>query len=145
MAEQTQGTITIDAPPSAVMSVLSDYEAYPEWATGMKKAEILEKDEQGRAAKVRFEVSMVGLSGWYILAYDYAPDDGGISWTFVEGSPLKDLQGTYELKPEDGGTHVTYAAAVDPGVPMIGFMRRKVEKAVIDTALKGLKKRVESL
>lgn len=145
MAEQTQGTISIEAPPPAVMAVLSDYESYPEWATGMRKAEIQEKDDQGRGARVRFEVSMVGLSGWYILEYDYTPDDGGLSWSFVEGSPLKDLSGIYELKPDGSGTHVTYRASVDPGVPMIGFMKRKVEKTVIDTALKGLKKRVESL
>jgi hypothetical protein len=34
---------------------------------------------------------------------------------------------------------------VEPGIPMIGFMKRKMEKQVIDIALKGLKKRVESL
>ena len=30
-------------------------------------------------------------------------------------------------------------------IPMIGMLRRKAEKVIIDTALKGLKKRVESL
>src|SRR5919109_854260 len=104
MAEQTQGTITIDAPPADVMGVLSDYESYPQWATGMRKAQILESDDAGRASRVRFEVSMVGLSGWYILAYEYMPDDAGLSWSFVEGSPLKDLTGTYALKPQGSGT-----------------------------------------
>ena len=32
MAEHAEGTITIDAPPSDVMDVITDYEAYPEWA-----------------------------------------------------------------------------------------------------------------
>ena len=144
MADKTEGTITIDAEPKAVMAVIADFEAYPRWAQGMKKAEILETDAEGRGSKVRFEVSLLGLSGWYILSYDYKPDDQGVSWTFVEGSPMRNLEGTYELRPEGDGTFVTYRATVDAGIPMVGFMKRKVEKIAIDTALKGLKKQVES-
>ena len=87
---------------------------------------------------------MMGLSGWYALNYAYNGDKG-ISWTFVDGSPIKSLEGEYELSPAGGSTGVVYRASVEPGIPMIGFMRRKMEKQVIDIALKGLKKRVESL
>ncbi|MFC7587576.1 hypothetical protein ACFQYP_30740 [Nonomuraea antimicrobica] len=38
---------------------------------------------------------------------------------------------------------MTYELAVDLSVPMIGLIRRKAEKVIVDTALKGLKKRVE--
>jgi hypothetical protein len=41
-------------------------------------------------------------------------------------------------------TTVTYTLSVDLAVPMIGMLRRKAEKIIIDTALKGLKRRVES-
>ncbi len=39
---------------------------------------------------------------------------------------------------------MTYSLAVDLNIPMIGMLRRKAEKVIIDTALKGLKRRVES-
>ena len=39
---------------------------------------------------------------------------------------------------------MTYRLAVDVSIPMIGMLKRKAEKVIIDTALKGLKKRVES-
>jgi carbon monoxide dehydrogenase subunit G len=145
MADRTEGTIGIDAPPGEVLAVIADFEAYPEWATGVRTTEVQEADEQGRGKKVRFEVSAVGLSGWYVLNYEYMPSDAGITWTFQEGSPIKDLSGEYLLEPDGDGTHVTYRATVDPGIPMIGFMKRKVEGMIIGTALKGLKKRVESL
>jgi hypothetical protein len=59
---------------------------------------------------------------------------------------LKGMDGTYELGPRsDGGTEVTYRLAVEISIPMIGMLKRKAEKVIIDTALKGLKKRVESL
>ena len=59
---------------------------------------------------------------------------------------LKAMDGAYELDGRaDGSTEVTYRLAVDISVPMIGMLKRKAEKVIIDTALKGLKKRVESL
>jgi ribosome-associated toxin RatA of RatAB toxin-antitoxin module len=145
MAERTKGETDIAADAGAVMNVIADFEKYPEWASGVKKTEILERDSDGRGKKVRFEVSMMGLSGWYVLTYTFEPDDKGISWTFVEGSPIKNLEGEYSLGGEKGSTHVVYRASVEPGIPMIGFMKRKMEQQVIDIALKGLKKRVESL
>ena len=145
MAERTEGKTTIAAEPKAVMDVIADFEAYPEWASGVKKAEIKERDKDGRGKQVRFEVSLVGLSGWYELTYTYKPDDAGISWTFVDGSPIKDLEGEYTLTDKGGSTEVLYQASVEPGIPMIGFMKRKIAGQVIDIALKGLKKRVESL
>src|SRR5205823_13446291 len=145
MAERTEGKTTIAAEPAAVMAVIADFEAYPEWASGVKKVDIKDRDEQGRGHQVRFEVSLVGLSGWYELTYDYKPEDAGVSWTFVDGSPIKNLQGEYSLSGKGGSTEVVYHAIVEPGIPMIGFMKRKIEGQVIDIALKGLKKRVESL
>ncbi|MFC7107281.1 hypothetical protein ACFQ0B_64275 [Nonomuraea thailandensis] len=38
---------------------------------------------------------------------------------------------------------MTYELTVDLSVPMIGLIKRKAEKVIVDTALKGLKKRVE--
>jgi hypothetical protein len=38
---------------------------------------------------------------------------------------------------------VTYQLVVDVKMPLLGMMKRKAEKVIIDTALKELKKRVE--
>ncbi|MET9499574.1 cyclase, partial [Streptomyces sp. NPDC006552] len=42
------------------------------------------------------------------------------------------------------GTEVTYSLTVDVKIPMLGMIKRKAEKVIIDRALAGLKKRVES-
>jgi hypothetical protein len=59
-------------------------------------------------------------------------------------SRTKSQDGSYILAETDGGTEVTYELAVDLNIPMLGMFKRKAEKVIIDTALKGLKKRVES-
>ena len=143
MAEQTTSSIVIDAAPAAVMGVIADFEAYPSWAQGVKKAEPV--DAGKRPDQVYFELDASPIKDAYTLAYDWDGDDG-VSWSLVEGKMLKAMDGAYLLEDRgDGSTEVTYRLAVDISIPMIGMLKRKAEKVIIDTALKGLKKRVESL
>ena len=144
MAEQTTSSIVIDAGPSAVMAVISDFESYPEWAQGVKKAEVVKDGSNGRAEQVYFELDASPIKDAYTLSYDWDGDEA-VRWTLVEGRMLKALDGADELADRGGSTEVTYRLAVDISIPMIGMLKRKAEKVIIDTALKGLKKRVESL
>jgi ribosome-associated toxin RatA of RatAB toxin-antitoxin module len=144
MADQTTSSIVIDAPAAEVMAVIADFPAYPEWAQGMKQAEVVEEGADGRAEKVHFELEATPIKDSYTLSYDWK-GDSSVTWTLVEGRMLKSMEGAYLLRPSGAGTEVTYRLAVEVSIPMIGMLRRKAEKVIIDTALKGLKKRVESL
>lgn len=126
------------------MAVIADFPAYPEWAGQVKKAEVLETGADGRASRVRFVLDAGVISDEYVLGYDW-DDDAGVSWRMVDaGKMLSGLTGSYRLAENGGGTEVTYDLAVDLKVPMIGMIKRKAEKVIVDTALKGLKRRVES-
>ena len=144
MAEQTTSSIIVDATPAQVMAVIADFTAYPEWAQGMKQAEVIEEGSDGRAEQVHFELEAAPIKDSYTLAYDWQ-GDSAVKWNLVEGRMLKAMEGAYELRPSGDGTEVTYRLAVEVSIPMIGMLRRKAEKVIIDTALKGLKKRVEAL
>jgi ribosome-associated toxin RatA of RatAB toxin-antitoxin module len=144
MAEQTTSSIVIDAPAAEVMAVIADFPAYPEWAQGMKQADVVEQGAGGRADRVHFELEATPIKDSYTLAYDWQ-GDSSVTWRLVEGKMLKAMEGAYVLRPAGAGTEVTYRLSVDLSIPMIGMLRRKAEKVIIDTALKGLKKRVESL
>jgi ribosome-associated toxin RatA of RatAB toxin-antitoxin module len=144
MAEQTTSSIIVDATPAEVMAVIADFPAYPEWAQGMKQAEVVEEGPDGRAEQVHFELEAAPIKDSYTLAYDWQ-GDSAVKWNLVEGRMLKAMEGAYELRPSGDGTEVTYRLAVEVSIPMIGMLRRKAEKVIIDTALKGLKKRVEAL
>ena len=145
MAEQTTSSIVISADADAIMAVIADFESYPVWAQGVKKAEPVEEQSDGRAEQVYFELDASPIKDAYTLAYDWKGDES-VTWSLVEGKMLKAMDGAYELEDRgDGSTEVTYRLAVDIAIPMIGMLKRKAEKVIIDTALKGLKKRVESL
>ncbi|MDP3968400.1 MAG: SRPBCC family protein [Nocardioides sp.] len=145
MADQTTSTIVVAAEPAAVMAVIADFDAYPAWAQGVKTADVVEDGPGGRPRRVYFELDAAPIKDAYTLAYTW-DGDREVTWTLAEGKMLKSMDGAYELEElGDGRTEVTYRLAVDIAIPMIGMLRRKAEKVIIDTALKGLKKRVESL
>ncbi|MFI6497303.1 SRPBCC family protein [Nonomuraea typhae] len=144
MADRTTSSITIAAPRDAVLAVIADLPAYPEWAGAVKSAEVLTTDGEGRPDRVRFVLDAGVISDAYTLAYAWN-GDSAVSWQVAEqGKMISELTGSYLLADAGGGTEVTYELVVDLKVPMIGMIKRKAEKVIVDTALKGLKKRVES-
>jgi ribosome-associated toxin RatA of RatAB toxin-antitoxin module len=144
MAEQTTSSIVVNAEPADVMAVIADFDAYPRWAQGVKTADVVKEGAAGRPLQVYFELDASPIKDQYTLEYDW-DGDRAVRWWLVQGKMLKAMDGAYELDGRgDGTTEVTYRLAVDISIPMIGMLKRKAEKVIIDTALKGLKKRVES-
>ena len=146
MADRTESSIVVDAAPGQVLDVIADFDAYPEWTGAVRRAEVLEEGENGRPRLVRFVLDAGALRDTYTLAYtwDVAEDGTGtVSWTLVEAGILKAMDGAYRLRAQGAGTEVTYMLSVEVKMPMLGMLRRKAEKTIIDTALKELKKRAE--
>ena len=145
MAEQTESSIVIDASPEAVMEVIADLEAYPDWSDGITSVEVLAAGKDGRPSKARFHLSSGPIKDTYELDYTWKGDES-VRWTLAKGDMLTMMDGSYTLTDNgDGSTTVGYRLAVDVKIPMIGMIKRKAEKVIVDTALKGLRKRVESV
>jgi ribosome-associated toxin RatA of RatAB toxin-antitoxin module len=142
MADQSTQSITIDAPAADVMAVIADFASYPEWVAAAKSAEVLETGDDGRGRRVRFVLDAGAIKDDYELDYTW-DDDRSVSWTLVSSQLMKRQDGSYTLDESDGRTEVTYAITIDTKMPLLGMMKRKAEKVILDTALKELKKRVE--
>jgi len=151
MADRTESNIVVAAAPGAILDVIADFDRYTEWAHEVKKAILISEDGDGWADQVEFTLSAGAIKDTYVLEYDWdvAEDGTGVvSWTLVSGQVLKAMNGSYTLEDttlQDGskGTAVTYRLSVEVKIPMLGILKRKAEKVIIDTALKELKKRVE--
>ncbi len=145
MAEQTTSSIVIDADPATIMGVIGDFGSYPGWAKGVRRAEVVSEFPDGWAERVFFSLDVPPIRDEYTLEYAW---DGHneVSWWLVEGKILTHMDGTYLLQDlGDGSTEVTYRLALDLAIPLIGMIKRKGEKMIIDAALKGLKQQAESL
>jgi polyketide cyclase/dehydrase/lipid transport protein len=141
----TSSRIMIAAPRAGVMAVIADFAAYPQWASAVRAAETLGQEAGGRARRVRFSLDAGIVKDSYVLGYDWN-GDAGVRWQLAEpGSVISGMSGGYALAERAGETEVTYELAVDVRVPMPGLLKRRAEKTIIDTALKGLKNRAERL
>ncbi|EBP4943440.1 SRPBCC family protein [Salmonella enterica] len=147
MADRTESSIDIAATPGEVLDVIADFDSYPEWATEVKKVNVLTEEGDGWADQVQFTLDAGAIKDTYVLDYEWDVHQDGtgvVSWSLVEATVLKAMNGSYTLAARGAdGTTVTYRLAVDVKVPMLGMLKRKAEKVIIDTALKELKKRVE--
>ncbi len=143
MADQSTQSITVDAPAADVMAVIADFPAYPQWVAAAKQVDVLETGADGRARRVHFVLDAGAVKDDYVLEYTW-DDDRQVSWHLVQGQMQKRQEGSYTLSESASGTtDVTYAIAIDLSIPMLGMIKRKAEKVILDTALKELKKRVE--
>ena len=142
MAEQSTQSIVIEAPASDVMAVIADFPSYPQWVAAAKKVEVEEMGDDGRARRVHFVLDAGAVKDDYVLEYTWE-GDRAVSWELVQGQMQKRQDGSYTLAEQDGRTEVTYSIAIDLSIPMLGMIKRKAEKVILDTALKELKKRVE--
>ena len=145
MAEQTESSISISATPAQIMDVIADLPAYPQWSDGITSVTVLSKyEDDDRPADARFSLASGPIKDTYELEYDW---DGNrkVTWTLTTAEMLTAMDGEYELTDSGNGmTTVYYRLQVDVKIPMIGMLKRKAEKVIVDTALKGLKVRVES-
>ena len=148
MADSTRSSTVVDASPGDVLDIIADLEAYPEWAKEIRQVEILTEDGDGWPDTASFSLDAGPIQDTYTLDYtwDVAEDGQGVaSWTLVEATMLKAMDGSYTLSATaDGGTEVVYELTVDLKVPMLGMLKRKAEEVIVDTALRDLKKRAEA-
>src|ERR1035437_3963519 len=156
MADRTESSTVINAAPGAVLDVIADFDSYPEWAGEVRKVAVISEDGDGWADQVEFTLDAGAIKATYVLEYDWdvAEDGTGVvSWTLVSALVLKAMNGSYTLEdttpvdtaPQNGGcgTAVRYRLSVDVKIPMLGILKRKAEKVIIETALEELKRRVE--
>ena len=143
MADDAHEQIEMAATPARCFELATDFEAYPEWTGAIKTVEITKPGSNGRAEQVKFMMDAGMLKDTYELVYTWAKDGKSVSWDLVSGSLQRSQHGSYLLHPVSGGTEVTYSLSIEPTIPLIGPLRRKAERSILDTALKQLRKRVE--
>jgi hypothetical protein len=145
MADKTRSTLVIKAPAQVVMAVIADFAAYPDWASGVRAAQVLSSGPDGRPEQVRFTLDAGPIRDSYVLSYSWTGDKN-VRWELAErGSTISELTGAYLLEEAGGETTVTYELEVGLAIPMPGILKRQAEKTIVGTALKGLRDRAERI
>ena len=143
MFEKSSSTIVIEAALADVQAALFDIATYPEWLTSIKKADILEKDDQGRAIKAKLSIDAGMMKDRVTLDYDWSAAPASLSFSMDEADLLTQMDGTYLIKAlDEDSTQVTYELTVAVSLPVPEMMITKAQQQTIDAALKELAARV---
>lgn len=147
MVDQATERTTIMASPERCFEAATDFEQYPRWARDVKQASIVARDRDGRAVDVEYQVTAMGRSTTYTLRYFYGTDPLRLAWRLQRGDATSRLDGEYTFVPVPGETDTTdvsYQLAVELSIPLPGFVKRRAESRIMNTALAELKAYVEA-
>ena len=143
MSEKSSSTIVIDAPLADVQAALFDIATYPEWLTSIKKADVLERDDQGRAIKAKLAIDAGMMKDRVTLDYDWSAAPASLSFSMDDADLLTQMDGTYFIKAlDEDSTQVTYELTVAVSLSVPSMIITKAQQQTIDAALKELAARV---
>ena len=142
MAERASQETVVAAPAERIMDIITDFEAYPDWAEAVRDIEIRATDEDGRPERVWFHLDAKVMEIEYVLEYEYADD--ALRWHLVEGDQFRKLDGEYLLIPDGDHTRVRYTLEADLAMSLPGFLKKRAAKQILETGLGELKRRAES-
>jgi uncharacterized protein YndB with AHSA1/START domain len=142
VAVRTSREIVIEAPPEAIMDALADVEALPSYASGYKRAEVLDRYEDNRPHHVRIAVKVLGILDEEVLEYRWGPD--WLVWDAERTTQQYAQHVEYTLRPDHTGmsTVVRVDITVEPDSLIPEFLIKRAGKTLIDAATDGLRKRV---
>ena len=135
-----EATATIDAPPEAVWTVLTDAPAWPDWNSGVTSVE--GRIGAGEKITIRTEVSPGRAFPVTVTALEPPR-----RMVFSGGMPLGLFRGvrTYTLTPADGGA-TAFRMREEYSGPLLGLIWKSMPdlQPAFDRFADGLKQRVES-
>jgi ribosome-associated toxin RatA of RatAB toxin-antitoxin module len=140
-------TVEIDAPRERCYEIAADVDNSPKWQGTLEEVEVIEHDDQGRAALVYTVSDAMVKKVKSEVRFSYNPP-GGLTWEQEKGE-AKWLTGYWDFDELEGGrTRATYGLRTDPG-RVLGLLLRgpvegKVKELLTKSAAEGLKSEAEA-
>jgi coenzyme Q-binding protein COQ10 len=115
--------LVIGCTPDRLFDVIVDYPRYPEFVPGIKACRVLPGKGDRR---VEYELDLGLKRITYVLLHvELRPVR--VTWSLVSGDSLKVSNGSWELRPDGGGTLARYSVDIQIAKPML------IPQGVIDT------------
>ena len=140
------GSVCVDAPPTAVWNVLSDFHNVDRWAGNVTRVIDIGHRPRGLGAARHCEVRGVGSMDEHVVEWD---EGKGLGYSVSALGPIAGATSRWRLEPADGDrTRVELTLGYDMRLGPLGTaLQRAVVQRVLDRrlpqALRALKRYVE--
>lgn len=135
-------SVEIAATPAQCFAVLLDFERYPEWASAISQARILERDAEGVGRRVEFHLDARVRTIRYVLEYAYKKPSQ-LTWKSIDGD-VESVTGAYRLRKLDAArTEATCRQEIVLGFWLPGPLRRLAERTALTQSVHEFRDAVE--
>ena len=138
-------TVEVAAPAAAIMAIVADFEAYPQWNEEVTGAWVLARFDDGRPSQLRLDTKVQGMEGTYIQAV-YYPGENQIQTVMQQGNLFSKQEQLFAVVDMGPTSLLTVDMDVEvsmPGVP--SMMVKKVANDALEHLAGNLKTRAEQL
>ena len=138
-------TVEVNAEAAAILAIVADFEAYPQWNDEVKGVYILARYNDGRPSQLRIDTEIQGQPGTFIHAV-YYPGPSQIQTVMQQGELFSKQHQLFSVVGMGPSSLLTVDLDVDtsiPGVPAV--MVKKIVNDALDHLAGNLKARAEQL
>lgn len=138
-------TVEVDADEAAILAIVADFEAYPQWNEEVQGCWILHRYDDGRPSQLRLDTLIQGNPGTYIQAV-YYPAPNQIQTVMQQGDHFAkqhQLFSVVGMGPKS--SLLTVDLDVETTFPVPAVMVKKVANDALEHLAGNLKTRAEQL
>ncbi|QNJ93668.1 cyclase [Mycolicibacterium fluoranthenivorans] len=138
-------TEEVTARAAAIMAIVADFEAYPQWNEEITGLWILARYEDGRPSQLRMDTKIQGMDSSFIQAV-YYPAEFQIQTVMQQGDIFSKQEQLFSVVDMGATALLTVDMDVEvsmPGVPSL--MVKKIANDALEHLAGNLKKRAEEL
>ncbi|MCB0926370.1 MAG: SRPBCC family protein [Mycolicibacterium insubricum] len=136
-------TVEVAADAALILSIVADFEAYPEWNDEVTGIWVLHRYNDGRPSQLRLDMKVSGFEGSFIQAV-YYPGESQIQTVMQQGDLFSKQEQLFSVVAMGPASLLTVDMDVEtsmPGVP--AMMVKKLANDVLDHLADALKSRAE--
>ncbi|GLP73025.1 cyclase [Mycobacterium antarcticum] len=136
-------TVEVGASAEAIMAIVADFEAYPQWNEEVKGCWILARYDDGRPSQLRLDTSVQGMDGTYIQAV-YYPGENQIQTVMQQGDLFSKQEQRFAVVAMGPTSLLTVDLDVELSMPVPAMMVKKVVNDALEHLAGNLKTRAET-
>ena len=137
-------TVEVGADAAAILGIVSDFEAYPQWNDEVKAVYILARYNDGRPSQLRVDTEIAGNAGTYIQAV-YYPSPMQIQTVMQQGELFSKQEQLFSVVEMGASSLLTVDLDVETTFPMPNVMMKKIINDALEHLANNLKGRAEHL
>lgn len=137
-------TVEVAAPPQVIVSIVTNYEAYPEWNKEITSVDILQRLPDGRPQIVRLKVETSGMSSINVAEIAYL-NASQVATRLLESDIFEKQEQTFSIVPMGPTCLLTVDMDVEIKLPIPKPMVKKLANQVLEHLAEALKSRSEQI